>query len=338
MSGSIGVMLIVIGGFMQGTYFLGLKWTKPWKWENIWLAYAAVALVILPVILAVVTVPQLGAAFSLAPTGALAKVFLYGVGWGVGSVLSGLGVDRVGLAMGVSVLIGITAALGALIPLVVQTPELVWKARGLMVILSVIVLLAGVALVAIAGRKRDVSKPATGESGQKGSFKVGLLICVFSGIFSCMLNLAFSFSQPVKQAAILAGAKPVDAQYFVWMIALGGGFIANLVYSCFLLQRNRTWKNFTMPRSGLLALLGIGMGLLWYFGVILYGSGAGIMGELGTVAGWPIFMATMIVFSTIWGFLTGEWKGSTSEAKWYMLAGLIVLVVASGISGLANQM
>jgi L-rhamnose-H+ transport protein len=338
MSGSIGVVLIVIGGFMQGTYFLGLKWTKPWKWENIWLVYAAVALVILPVILAIATVPQFGAVFSLVPTGALAKVFLYGVGWGVGSVLSGLGVDRVGLAMGVSVLIGITAALGALIPLVVNNPELIGKPKGLMIILSVVVLLAGVSLVAIAGRKRDATKLATGESGQKGSFKAGLLICVFSGIFSCMLNLAFSFSRPVAQAATLAGAKPANAQYFVWMIALGGGFIANLVYTVFLLQRNSTWRNFTMPRSGLVALLGIGMGLLWYFGVVLYGGGAGIMGELGTVAGWPIFMATMIVFSTIWGFAMGEWKGSSSEAKWYMLAGLIVLIVASGISGVANQM
>ncbi len=338
MSGSIGVMLIVVGGFMQGTYFLGLKWTKPWRWENIWLIYALVALVILPFVLAILTVPQFGTAFSLAPSGALAKVFLYGVGWGVGSVLSGLGVDRVGLAMGVSVLIGITAALGSLIPLVAETPELVWKAKGLMVILSVIVLLAGVALVAVAGRKRDASSLATGESGQKGSFKAGLLICIFSGIFSCMLNLAFSFSKPVAQAAALAGAKPENAQYFVWMIALGGGFIANLLYTCFLLRRNRSWGNFVMPKSGLLALLGFGMGLLWYAGVIFYGRGAGIMGELGTVAGWPVFMATMIVFSTIWGFVMGEWKGSSSEAKWYMLAGLIILIVASGISAVANQM
>ncbi len=62
------------------------------------------------------------------------------------------------------------------------------------------------------------------------------------------------------------------------------------------------------------------------------------MGEIGTVVGWPIFMATMIIFSGIWGFVTGEWKGSSSQARWYMLAGLIVLVIASGVSGVANQM
>jgi L-rhamnose-H+ transport protein len=338
MNESLGLVLIVIGGWMQGSYYLGLKWTKPWKWENIWLTYAVFALVVLPIIMAVVTVPHFGSVFSMTPFGALAQVFLYGAGWGIGSVLSGLGVDRVGLAMGVSVLIGIAAALGALIPLVADTPELVFKPKGLMIILSVIVLLAGVALVGIAGKKRDASRASEDQAGQKGSFTVGLLICIFSGIFSCMLNLAFSFSKPVAQAAVLAGASGGGAQNFVWMVTLLGGFIANAVYTCFLLGRNKTWKNFTMPRSGRVALLGFLMGLLWYAGVIFYGRGAGIMGELGTVAGWPIFMATMIIFSTIWGFVTGEWKGSSSQAKRYMLAGLIVLIVASGISGVANKM
>lgn len=338
MSESLGIILIVIGGWMQGSYYLGLKWTNPWKWENIWLTYAVFALVILPIIMAVVTVPQFGTAFSLTPSGALAKVFLYGAGWGIGSVLSGLGVDRVGLAMGVSILIGIAAALGALIPLIANTPELVFKPKGLLIILSVIVLLVGVALVGIAGKKRDASKAAENQAGQKGSFKVGLLICIFSGIFSCMLNLAFSFSRPVAHAAVLAGAGEGGAQNFVWMVALLGGFIANAVYTSFLLGRNRTWKNFTMPKSGRVALLGFTMGLLWYAGVLFYGRGAGIMGELGTVAGWPIFMATMIIFSTIWGFVTGEWKGSSAPARRFMLAGLIVLIIASGISGAANRM
>jgi L-rhamnose-H+ transport protein len=338
MNESLGFLLIVIGGLMQGSYYLGLKWTRPWKWENIWLTYALVALVILPIIMAVATVPQFGTALSEVPGGALAKVFLYGAGWGIGAVLSGLGVDRVGLAMGVSILIGIAAALGALIPLIANTPDLVFKPKGLVVILSVVVLLVGVALVGIAGKKREASRAEGNQAGQKGSFTVGLLICIFSGIFSCMLNLAFSFSKPVAQAALLGGASVGGAQNFVWMVTLLGGFIANAAYTSFLLRRNKTWKNFTMPSSGRVALLGFMMGLLWYAGVIFYGRGAGIMGELGTVVGWPIFMATMIIFSTVWGFLTGEWKGSSAQAKLYMLAGLIVLIAASGISGWANRM
>jgi hypothetical protein len=59
---------------------------------------------------------------------------------------------------------------------------------------------------------------------------------------------------------------------------------------------------------------------------------------LGTIVGWPVFVSSMMIFSTIWGFVTGEWKNSSTQAKRYMLAGLIVLVVASGFSVISKTM
>ncbi len=96
------------------------------------------------------------------------EVFLYGGGWGIGAVLAGLGVDRMGLGIGVAVIIGIAAVLGALIPLAVDTPQLIPQPKGLVVILSFIVLLGGVPLVDIAGKQRDDAKTARNEPRQKG--------------------------------------------------------------------------------------------------------------------------------------------------------------------------
>jgi len=62
------------------------------------------------------------------------------------------------------------------------------------------------------------------------------------------------------------------------------------------------------------------------------------MGQVGAVIGWPLFLAVMILASTIWGFVTGEWKGSSSQAKQYMVAGMVVLLVASALVGVANHM
>lgn len=338
MSTGLGFFLICLGGFMQGTFYLPLKYVSPWKWENIWLVYAVLALVALPIILAMVTVPQLGDALTFTSNRALTEVFVFGAGWGIGCVLSGLGVDRLGLAMGVAVLIGITAALGSLIPLVVNTPELVTQPKGLMVIASIATVLVGVILVAVAGKKRDSSRRRAGQSGQKGSFAVGLAICIFSGIFSSMLNLAFSFSDGVRDAVTMTGASQAGAQNVVWMIALGGGFIANGVYTFYLLGTNHTWSNFVLPRTWLFWIFGVGMAALWYFGMVLYGRGAGFMGQLGTVIGWPLFMASMIFFSSIWGFITGEWKNSSGGAKAFMVAGLAVLLIASGLLGFTNKM
>jgi L-rhamnose-H+ transport protein len=340
MSPTTGFALIILGGAMQGTYFLLMKYVEPWKWENIWLLFAGLALVVLPVGLAIGTVPGLGQVFTLAPGPAVLKVFLYGTGWGIGAVLSGLGVARMGMAMGVAVLIGVTAAIGSLVPLVVSTPELILQKKGILVVGSVATLLGGVILVAVAGKKRDASRqggPTKPQAVVEGSFGAGLAICIFSGIFSSMLNLAFAFSRGVSKAAVESGASESGALNAVWMIALVGGFIANGIYTAYLLTRNRTWRNYFFPRTAAFWFYGLGMALLWYGGLILYGRGAATLGVLGSVIGWPLFMAAMILSSSLWGFATGEWKGTSAHARRLMLGGFGVLMLASAILGLANS-
>ncbi|HEX5410273.1 MAG TPA: L-rhamnose/proton symporter RhaT [Terriglobia bacterium] len=334
----IGFSLVVIGGIMQGTYFLGLKYVNPWKWENIWALYSLLSLIVLPVALALATVPHLSEMLRRAPASALAWVFLYGAGWGVGSVLAGLGVAKMGMAMGVSVLIGVTAAIGTAVPLVVDTPQLIFSARGVLVILAVAALLIGVALAAVAGKKREASLADTPAVVEKGAFGVGLAICVFSGIFSAMLNLAFAFSQPVVYAGMETGASNFGALNAVWMVALGGGFIANAGYTSYLLTRNKTWSNFTLSGTAKAWAIGLGMAVLWTGGIILYGRGAAFMGQTGAVVGWPLFIGIIIFVSTIWGFASGEWKDSSQEARYYMVAGMAVLLIASGLVGLANHL
>jgi len=334
----LGFSLVVVGGIMQGTYFLGLKYARPWKWENIWALYSVFSLIVLPAGLAVATVPHLSEMLGRAPASALAMVFLYGAGWGIGSVLAGLGVEKMGMAMGVAVLIGVTAAIGTFVPLVVNTPQVIFTAKGLLVILAVAALLVGVGLAAVAGKKRDAGLSDGPTPVEKGQFGVGLAICIFSGIFSAMLNMAFAFSQPVVKAGMETGASSSGALNAVWMVALGGGFIANAGYTGYLLIRNKTWANFALPGTGKAWAIGLGMAILWTGGIVLYGRGAASMGQVGAVIGWPLFMAVIIFISTIWGFVSGEWKGSSHEAKGYMVAGMLVLLIASALVGVANHM
>ncbi len=334
----LGFSLVIVGGVMQGAFFLGLKYVKPWKWENIWAVFSAFSLLVLPIGLAVATVPHLRETLARTPGSTLWLVFLYGAGWGIGGTLSGLGVARMGMAMGVAVLLGVTAAVGTFVPLVANNPGMALTQKGLVVILAVLTLLLGVGLVAVAGKKRDASTGSEAYSIQQGKFAVGLAICIFSGIFSAMLNLAFAFSQPMVKAGTETGASQFGAVNAVWMIALAGGFIANGLYTGYLLTRNKTWAHFKLPETGRFWGVGLMMAVLWTGGVVLYGRGAAFMGQAGAVMGWPLFMATIILISTVCGFLTGEWKGSSAQAKKYMLLGLIVLMVASGLVGLANKM
>lgn len=331
----VGILLIVLGGLMQGTYFLPMKYVRPWAWENIWSLYSVLALILMPLGLAAVTTPQLWRVLTTTPARDLSVVFLYGAGWGIGSVLSGVGVDYLGLALGVAVLIGIAAALGSLVPLVVLTPQIVFKTKGLMMEISVAALLFGVALVGIAGKKRDESKT---KNQEPRSFAIGMIVCIVSGIFSGLLNLAFSFSQGLVQTARHLGAGVGGAQAFVWMIALAGGFIANGIYTAFLLTRNKNWHRFFAARSGRGWLLGVGMAALWLGGMLAYGRGSHVLGALGTIIGWPLFLASLIIFSSLWGFVSGEWTGASLKAKKLMAGGLAVLVIASVLLGITNRM
>jgi len=333
----VGFLFVVFAGITTGTYFLGLKYVNPWKWENIWLAYAVLALLVMPIGMALATVPSLGKVFALSPGGDVWRVFLYGAGWGIGSVLSGLGVARMGMALGVSVLIGVDAAVGAFVPMAVNTPDMILQRKGVMVIVAVLTLLVGVALVGGAGKKREVFQNAAEKAGQ-GGFAAGLAICVFSGIFSAMMNFAFAFSRPISQAAVSLGASESNALNVVWLITLVGGFVPTGLYTGYLLTRNRTWRNYLLPRTSLFWLIGLGMALLWYLGVIFYGWGAAAMGRLGAVIGWPLFMAVLILASSVSGFVTGEWKGASAQAKRWMAAGLVVLMLASALPGVANQL
>jgi len=337
MSSWIAFSLIILGGCMQGSYFLGLKYANPWKWENIWSLYALLSLIVMPTSLALGTIPHLDQVLALAPSSATVHVFLYGAAWGIGSVLSGLGVARMGLAMGVAVLIGVQAVIGSFVPLVVNTPELIPQRKGLTIITAVVTLLVGLALVAVAGKERDRSQSPPELSGHESGFAVGLAICIFSGVFSAMLNLGFAFSQPLIQAAVAVGATESSALNAVWAIALIGGFIPNASYTGYLLTRNRTWGHFTLSRTSLCWFVGLMMAVLWYGGILLYGRGATGIGKLGPVIGWPLFMAVIILTSSIWGFLTGEWKAASGRAKQLMKAGLVVLIVASALLGIANR-
>jgi L-rhamnose-H+ transport protein len=333
----LGFVIVVLAGIATGVYFVGLKYVDPWKWENIWLVYAVLALVVMPVVLVAITAPHLMEILAVLPPRAVWHVFFYGLGWGIGSVLSGLGVARMGMALGVSVLIGIDAAVGTFVPLLINTPGAVFERKGLILILAVAILLLGVIASGVAGKKRERDQAGSERPAQHGGFASGLAICIFSGIFSAMMNFAFAFSQPISATAVREGATPSSALNVVWLITLIGGFVPNLIYTSYLLSQRGTWRNFALPRSSKGWWVGLGMAGVWFIGLLFYGWGAAAMGNLGAAIGWPLFMAVLILASTATGFATGEWRGSSARARHWMGAGMATLILAAVLLGVANR-
>ncbi|HEV2313809.1 MAG TPA: hypothetical protein VGR94_06345, partial [Candidatus Acidoferrales bacterium] len=49
---------------------------------------------------------------------------------------------------------------------------------------------------------------------------------------------------------------------------------------------------------------------------------------LGTAVAWPIFMSLIVIVASIWGVLTGEWKGAGKRPLQIMYGGVAVLILA----------
>lgn len=326
---SLAIGLVLVGGFLQGSFALPMKRMTRWRWENTWLVYSVAGLVVLPWILVFLTVPHFGRVLASASGAVIVEVVLFGFGWGVGSTLFGQGILRVGMALTFAIVLGITASLGSLLPLVVLHPDELFTRQGYFLMGGLAIVVLGIMVCSVAGHRRE--KELSSQATQRGGsgFWLGLVICILSGIFSAMLNFSFVFGKDLQTAALAMGASQAMSSNLIWALALGAGFLANAGYCVYLLRKNHTWGVLTQADISVNYWLGaILMGAVWFFGIAFYGMGATAMGDLGAVLGWPLFMAMNIAAANVWGAVSGEWKGASRRTYGYSWAGVGVLLIA----------
>jgi len=322
---------------LNGSFAAPMKRLSAWRWENTWLIYAFTGLLILPWIIALATVPHLGGVLQQSSGGVLAKVAIFGFAWGIGGLLFGQGIARVGLALGFAVILGITSSFGSLLPLAILHPEQLGTRAGLGLIAGTLVMILGLVLLTVAGKRREREQTSALAASERSGFGLGLLICILSGVFSSMLNFAFVFGEEMRQLSLQAGASTAMSGNGIWALSVSCGFLPNAAYCIYLLNKNRTWGVFREKSAGAGYALGAAlMGILWYSGLVVYGMGTDALGSLGKIVGWPEFMSIDIVAGILWGFFAGEWKGASRAALGYCLTGIAILFLAIGVISFGN--
>lgn len=73
-------------------------------------------------------------------------------------------------------------------------------------------------------------------------------------------------------------------------------------------------------------------GVIWYLQFFFYSMGETEMGKY-VFASWTLHMASIIIFSTLWGVALKEWTGTSKRTHWLIAAGLAVLVSSTVIIG-----
>lgn len=321
-----GLMLVTVAGVANATFALPMKFARKWAWENIWLAWTMFALVLLPVAVAFASIPSLSAVYRDAGAGAVGVVMLCGAGWGLAQVLFGLSIDAIGIGLTFSIVLGVSAAVGSLIPLF----RLQHAAGGFAVagslFLGIALVLAGVCACAVAGRLRE--KAQTGREEKRKSFTVGLAMALCSGLCAASMNFGVAFGQPILRNATAHGAAPQQVVNAVWVPLLIAGAIPNIAYCVYLLARQHTWINFRSRQTPVYMALALVMAILWFFSTALYGVATTELGELGVVVGWPVFMSLIVVTAGLLGMFTGEWKHSGKKPVALQVVGMLLLVMA----------
>jgi hypothetical protein len=150
----------------------------------------------------------------------------------------------------------------------------------------------------------------------------------------------------------------------VLIVVLLGGFTTNFIWCVLLNFRNRTgYQYFTAKaRANTPPVVPVAngekfdgrtdptpvplwsnylfsalAGLTWYFQFFFYSMGETQMGQY-KFSSWTLHMASIIIFSSMWGLALGEWRGASKKAKGTLLAGIGVLILATLVVGYGNYL
>jgi L-rhamnose-H+ transport protein len=289
---------------------------------------------VIPWIVVMVEVPRWNDLLTRVPLRGWLILIAWGVLFGIASLLYGIAVDLLGIALGFAIQLGLSIVLGALLPLL-WAGAFELRSRGdWFFILGLVLMVVGVVLCAQAGG----SKGESGSSSIK-RFRLGLLIAIVGGVLAPTLNFGIQYGTALLSKDVGARGKPgfpVEI-YLAWAVFLSSAAVVQASY-CFarVVHEHSTGVLGAGMRTRD-ALQVPAMSLLWISSVFLYGRSAFALGPLGNSFGWPVFVAFIILTSNAWGVVLGEWRGARRAAYYRMLVGSAVLIAAAFLIGQSKR-
>ncbi len=326
-----GIAIAVGGGILNGSFAVFQKYKDPWKWENFWLVWSFIALLFAPLTWIAFVTSSLSELVSQLSFGMIIPPMVFGMMFGAGAVLYGLSVERIGVGLTSTVVIGLSIVIGTITPLFFSDALSVSRVLGFLVA-GLFVILLGIITSGRAGYVREKSsKEAVSVSGRR--YMYGLFMAILSGIISPMINVGFAYGVRITEIAQKAGIPSQWAPFVTLEVVLLGGLAVNAGYAGFLLLRNGSGKLFLSdtPKPLLIPLpllASIAAGLFWFGGLGFYAVATTRLGTLGTSVGYAIFMSAGIIASNALGVLSGEWK---NVRKALVLQFISVGVLTAGI-------
>jgi L-rhamnose-H+ transport protein len=209
------------------------------------------------------------------------------------------------------------------------------------------------------------------------NLKKGVLVATFSGVMSACFSFGLDAGAPIKLLALKHGTSTLWQGLPVLVVLLAGGFTTNFIWCLILNIRNHTGYQYfsaeirnhhpargeesilenaidapgeemavAMPARGVepdrapmlnnyfFAALA---GTIWYFQFFFYTMGETQMGKY-KFSSWTLHMASIIIFSSLWGIALHEWRGASRRTKTWLGVSLLTLVSSTVVVGYGNYL
>ena len=348
----LGVLLHWLGGLASASFYVGYRGVKHWAWETYWLAGGVFSWVIVPWLLASTMTNDLLPVLREAPVNSLVWTFVFGILWGLGGLTFGLTMRYLGMSLGMAVALGFTAAFGTLLPPIFrgEIGHVMSTQSGQIILFGIAVCISGIFFAGAAGmsKEREMSDEQKRSAIKEFALKKGLLVATFCGVMSACFAYGLAAGDPIKALTLKHGTSTLWQGLPVLCVLLAGGFMTNLVWCLILNFRNRTgyqyfnpqirtdYGNVTAPMLANYAFCAIA-GTTWYLQFFFYTMGETQMGQY-KFSSWTLHMASIIIFSTLWGIALKEWKGTGTKTKILVACSLAVLVGSTVIVGYGNYL
>jgi L-rhamnose-H+ transport protein len=338
----IGILLIAIGSIGAASFYVPFQKVRQWSWESYWIMQGVAAWLILPWLFAWITVPS-GTLMSIiheAPSNAKWLTILFGALWGVGGLTFGLSIRYMGIALGQSIVLGLTAALGTIIPAIVAGDSLFASRAGILTLIGVAVALVGISIIGYAGalKNKNLSEEERKKAVKEFALRKGILIALLSGVMSASFAFGYQSGVPIEEAAAAHGTNELFVSNPTLIFILLGGFITNFIYCTYLNIKNKTYKDYLSVSTGTFfnnLFFTFLAGLLWFLQFHFYGMGKSQVPDSMEVFSWSILMSLNIAIANIWGIFLREWKGVSRKTITILVVGIIILILSTFVINLS---
>lgn len=344
----LGVVFHWLGGLCSASFYVPYKKIKLWSWEVFWLAGGLFSWLVCPWLFALLQTNDLFGVLSAAPNSVLLECYLWGAGWGFGGLTFGLAIRYMGISSGMAIVLGLTTVLGTLGPPLFDGTigAVLSNISGQVAFVGVFVTLAGVIVVAKATAEKN--KTQGNKDAAPIDLKKGIGIALFSGVMSSCFAFGIAAGKPIHDLTLAAGTAHLFQGLPVLCVVLAGGLTTNAIWCIYLIAKNRSAREFvgvveqgkqslpgdTVIRNYLFAAFG---GALWYFQFFMYTMGESNMGKY-EFSSWTLHMASIIIFSTLWGLVLLEWKDASKKSRWMLFGGISLLVTSTIAIGIGNSL